>query len=76
MGLVNRTDGIDDSLGGLMGSLGGMMSVVSYAEVEILGDYGTVLKSFEMKTGDTVRVSLTENTALQITEGTCVLIAD
>ena len=66
----------DDSLGSLMGSLGGMMSSISYAEVAILGDYGTVLKSFEMKAGDSVRISLTENTALQISEGTCVLIAD
>ena len=67
---------LDSSLGDLMGSLGGMMSAVSYAEVEILGDYGTVLKSFEMKAGDTVRISLIENTALQISEGTCVLTAD
>ena len=66
----------DDSLGGLMGSLGGMMSAISYAEVEILGDYGTVLKSFEMKAGETVRISLAENTALQISDGTCVLVAD
>ena len=66
----------DSALGGLMGSLGGMMGDVINAEVEILGDYGTVLKSFEMKAGDSVRVTLEEGTALQISDGTCVLIAD
>jgi hypothetical protein len=66
----------DSALGGLMGSLGGMMGDVINAEVEILGNYGTVLKSFEMKAGDSVRVTLEEGTALQISDGTCVLTAD
>ena len=66
----------DSALGGLMGSLGGMMGDVINAEVEILGNYGTVLKSFEMKAGDSVRLTLEEGTALQISDGTCVLIAD
>ena len=69
-----------DSLGGewsgLFGSLGGMMSEVINTQVEILGDYGTVLKSFELKAGDSVRITLKENTALQISDGTCVLIVD
>lgn len=66
----------DSALGGLMGSLGGMMGDVINTEVEILGDYGTVLKSFEMKAGDSVRITLEEGTALQVSDGTCVLIAD
>ena len=66
----------DSALGGLMGSLGGMMGDVINAEVEILGSYGTVLKSFEMKAGDSVRVTLEEGTALQISDGTCVLTTD
>lgn len=66
----------DSALGGLMGSLGGMMGDVINAEVEIIGNYGTVLKSFEMKAGDSVRITLEEGTALQISDGTCVLIAD
>ena len=66
----------DSALGGLMGSLGGMMGDVINAEVEIIGDYGTVLKSFELKAGDAVRITLSEGTALQISDGTCVLIAD
>lgn len=63
-------------LGGMMNSLGGMMGDLINAEVEILGDYGTVLKSFELGVGDTARITLTEGTALQISDGTCVLIAD
>ncbi len=66
----------DSSLGSLMGSLGGMMENIINTEVKILGDYGTVLKSFELKAGDSVRISLTEKTALEISEGTCVLTAE
>ncbi len=67
---------LDDEWGGLFGSLGGLMSDMIDTQVEILGDYGTVLKSFELKAGDSVRITLNENTALQISDGTCVLIAD
>ena len=63
-----------DELGGLMGSLGGMMSEMINAEVEILGNYGTVLKSFELKSGDSVRITLEEGTALQLSNGAFVLI--
>ena len=63
-------------LGGMMGSLGGMMGDLINAQVKILGDYGTELKSFELGIGDTARVTLQEGTALQISDGTCVLIAD
>ena len=78
--MYSALGGVADSLGedwgGLFGSLGGMMSDVINAEVEILGDYGTVLKSFELKAGDSVRITLSDGTALQITDGTCVLTAD
>lgn len=74
--LGGMADSLGEDWGGLFGSLGGMMSDVINAEVEILGDYGTVLKSFELKAGDSVRITLSEGTALQITDGTCVLIAD
>ena len=63
-------------LGDLMGSLGGMVSNVINTEAKIIGDYGTVLKSFELKAGDSVRLTLEKNTALQISEGTCTLTAD
>ncbi len=59
--------------GSLFGSLGGMMEDVVQARIEILGDYGTVLRSFELKTGDSATITLTEKTALQITSGSCVL---
>ena len=68
--------GIDSSLGGLIGSLGGMMSDIINTEVEIIGDYGTVLKSYELKVGESVQITLSENTALKISEGTCVLTAE
>ena len=65
-----------DELGGMFDSLGGMMGNLINAQVEILGDYGTVLKSFELGVGDTARITLEEGTALQITDGACTLIAD
>ena len=68
--------GSDSPLGGLMGSLGGMMSDIINTEVEIIGDYGTVLKSYELKAGESVQITLFENTALKISEGTCVLTAE
>ena len=66
----------NDELGGLMGSLGDMMGEVINARAEIIGDYGTVLKSYELKAGESVRNTLEEKTALQIGDGTCVLLAD
>lgn len=68
--------GIDSALGGLMGSVGDMMGELINAEVKIIGDYGTVLKSWELKAGDSIKITLSEKTALQISEGTCVLAAD
>lgn len=65
-----------DELGGLMGSLGGMMSDMINAEAEIIGNYGTVLKSFELKSGDSVRITLEEGTALQLSDGAFVLISE
>ena len=72
---------IYDNLGGedasnysnLMGSLGGMMGDLINAEVKILGDYGTILKSFELKKDQSVQISLKEKTAIQIENGSCVL---
>ncbi len=66
----------DSALGGLMGSLGDVIGDVINAEVEIIGDYGTVLKSFEMKAGDSVRITLEESTVLQLSEGDFLLFTD
>ena len=65
-----------DELGGLMVSLGGMMSDMINAEAEIIGNYGTVLKSFELKSGDSVRITLDEGTALQLSDGAFILISE
>ena len=74
--LGNLYGGSDSAFGGLFDSLGGAMSNLINAEVKIIGDYGAVLKSFELKAGDSVRLTLEKNTALQISEGTCTLTAD
>ena len=66
----------NDELGGLFGSLGGMMGEVITASAEIIGDYGSVLKSFELKSGDSVRITLQEGTALQLSDGAFTLISD
>ena len=71
--LGGMADSLGEDWGGLFGSLGGMMSDVINAEAEILGDYGAVLKSFELKAGESARITLEKNTAVQISEGTCVL---
>ncbi len=74
--LGNLYGGSDSAFGGLFGSLGGMMSDLINTEVKIIGDYGAVLKSFELKSRDSNRLTLEKNTTLQISEGTCTLTAD
>lgn len=59
--------------GSLMNSLGGAMGTISEATVKILGDYGTVIKSISMKTGDVSSVTLNEGTALEISDGSVTL---
>ena len=71
VGDIYSNIGDDNGLGSLMGSLGGMMETVAPLTIEILGDYGTVLKSYEMKKGDEIKITLKEQTALQISDGTC-----
>ena len=75
-GFGDAYSNIDSGLGGLMGALGGMMGDVLTTSVEIIGDYGTVLKSYDLKTGDSVTVKLEEGTALQISDGSVLLIAE
>jgi hypothetical protein len=73
---MRTLEGLDDEnsgAGGLMDALGGMMEDVALTTVEILGDYGDVLKSFEMKSGETASITLEENTALEVTGGTIAL---
>ncbi len=56
--------------GSLFGALGGMMEEISELEIEILGDYGDVLKRVTLKKDASVDLSLNEGTALKISEGT------
>jgi len=42
--------------------------------VEIIGNYGDVLKSYNLKTGETMNIVLEEGTALQISDGSCTLV--
>lgn len=71
-----------DALGGgkeyssLFGMLGGMAEEYVDMTVEIIGDYGDILKTYSMKTGDTMRITLKEETALQITDGSCTITAE
>ena len=58
------------SWGNIFGVLGGMMEEISELEVEILGDYGNVLKKFTLKKDASTDLVLSEGTALQISEGT------
>ena len=59
-----------------MDTLGGMMEDVALTRLEILGDYGDVLKSFEMKSNESTTITLEENTAIQVTGGTVSLEAE
>ncbi|MBQ4177752.1 MAG: hypothetical protein II640_09835 [Lachnospiraceae bacterium] len=77
--LGNAVEGLDDEVsgaGGLMSALGGMMGDVAPATVEVLGDYGSVLKSFSMKSGESTTVTLEENTALSVSGGVVSLEAE
>ena len=66
---------LGDDWNQLMGAAGSMLGAVSEMKVEIVGDYGSVLKSFTMKTGDTATITLSEGTALSISEGSCTVEA-
>ena len=59
----------------LFGALGGLMETVSELKVEILGDYGDVLKTVTLKKDASVDITLQEGTALQISEGSAKIIS-
>lgn len=65
-------DGTD--YGSLFGSLGGMMSDFVGTTVEVIGDYGTVIKAYELKAEEKIQVTLEANTALKISDGECRLV--
>ena len=76
--LGNAFDALEggNSYGSLFGALGGMMEEYVHMTVEILGDYGDVLKTYSMKTGDSMSIVLKAQTALQITDGSCTIAAE
>lgn len=59
--------------GNLIGSLGGLMGSVMPTTVKVIGDYGTVLKSYELKTDQSMQITLAEKTAIEVSDGTCTL---
>ena len=58
----------------LFGALGGLMENYVDLTVEIIGNYGDILKSYSLKTGETLNIVLEEGTALQISDGSCTLV--
>lgn len=62
-----------NEFGSLFGMLGGIAKDYVDMTVEIIGDYGDVLRTYSMKTGDTMSITLKEETALQITDGSCTI---
>lgn len=62
-----------DSWSSLFGALGNMLEQVSELEIEILGDYGDVLKKVTLKKDASTELTLSEGTALQISEGSARL---
>lgn len=76
--LGDAFDALDDSneYGSLFGMLGGIAEECVDMTVEILGDYGDVLESWTLKTGESMRIELEAETALQITDGNCTLVPE
>ena len=68
-------DSSGTSWSSLFGALGGMMEEISELEIEILGDYGDVLKRMTLKKDASADITLNEGTALQISDGTARLVS-
>ena len=75
--LGNAFDALEggNEFSALFGLLGNMAEDFVDMTVEIIGDYGDVLKTCTMKTGDTMTITLRVETALQITDGSCTIVA-
>lgn len=65
-----------NEFGSLFGMLGGMAENYVDMTVEIIGDYGDILRTYSMKTGDTMSITLKAETALQIMDGSCTITAE
>ena len=64
----------DSTYSSLYSSLGSMFSSLDNgAKVEIIGDFGAVIKSVQLKKGESATLTLEGKVALQISDGTCRL---
>ena len=66
-------DNSDSNWSSFYGSLGSLMGEYMEMTVEIIGDYGDVLNSYGMKSGDSLSIKLEEGTALKISDGSCTV---
>ncbi len=74
--MMDALDDEDSGFGDAFGSLGGMMGSYMDMTADIIGDYGDVLRSYNMKTGDSFVITLEEGTALQISDGSCTIVSE
>lgn len=73
---VDSASGTENNAwGNLFGALGGLMQEVSELRVEILGDYGDVLKTVTLKKDASADITLQEGTALKISDGSALLVS-
>ena len=75
--LGDAMDALDggQGYGSVFGAFGSVFETVADMTVEIVGDYGDVLKTWTMKTGDAMTIELEGRTALRITDGSCTIAA-
>ena len=74
--MMDGLGGGDTSYGDLYSSLGSMYAALDDgAKVEIIGDYGSVIKSVQIKKGESVTLTLEGKVALKISDGSCRLEA-
>ena len=70
---ITCTSTAGEAAGDAYGSLGSLMGEYMEMTVEIIGDYGDVLNSYGMKSGDSLSIKLEEGTALKISDGSCTV---
>lgn len=64
----------DTAYGDFYASLGSALAALDEGvSVEIIGDYGSIIKSVKLKKGQSAALTLEVKTALKITDGTCLL---
>lgn len=75
--MINAADDETDAdWGAIFGGLGGIAGDTMDMKLEIIGDYGDVLSSYSMKSGDHFSITLEEGTALQVSGGSCTIVSE